>query len=130
MPNKKMGRPEKLNFKSQLFNDEEQNKELLALQSLCSIQCTLEEISCFFRVSVDTIERHIKKNFIVTFAEYYKKYSAGGKISLRRSQFKMAKTNVSMAIWLGKQYLGQADTPMKDDVDLAEGFDIKIEGIN
>ena len=28
-------------------------------------------------------------------------------ISLRRSQFKLAEKNATMAIWLGKQYLGQ-----------------------
>ncbi len=32
-----------------------------------------------------------------------------GLASLRRRQFKMAETNPSMAIWLGKQYLGQHD---------------------
>lgn len=36
-------------------------------------------------------------------------FSADGKISLRRTQFRMAETNVSMAIWLGKQILGQKD---------------------
>ncbi|MBQ0061347.1 MAG: hypothetical protein KBT15_06205 [Bacteroidales bacterium] len=30
-------------------------------------------------------------------------------MSLRRSQMKMAETNPTMAIWLGKQYLGQKD---------------------
>ena len=37
------------------------------------------------------------------------KRSAGGLTSLRRIQFSMAHTNVAMAIWLGKQYLGQKD---------------------
>lgn len=32
-----------------------------------------------------------------------------GKASLRRTQFKLAETNVAMAIWLGKQLLGQRD---------------------
>lgn len=37
-------------------------------------------------------------------------HSVGGKISLRRWQFKMAEHSVPMAIWLGKQYLGQRDS--------------------
>lgn len=32
-------------------------------------------------------------------------------MSLRRLQFKHAEKSASMAIWLGKQYLGQRDTP-------------------
>lgn len=30
-------------------------------------------------------------------------------MSLRRTQFKLAEKNPTMAIWLGKQYLGQRD---------------------
>lgn len=45
----------------------------------------------------------------MSFAEAFKTWSADGKISLRRNQFRMAEHNVSMAIWLGKQYLGQKD---------------------
>ena len=30
-------------------------------------------------------------------------------IASRRTQFRMAETNCSMAIWLGKQYLGQKE---------------------
>ena len=45
----------------------------------------------------------------MSFAESFKTWSADGKISLRRTQFKMAVNSVAMAIWLGKQYLGQVD---------------------
>ena len=36
-------------------------------------------------------------------------HSATGKISLRRIQFKMAEHNPSMAMFLGKVYLGQRE---------------------
>ena len=39
----------------------------------------------------------------------YKKGQDNGKRSLRRIQFKLAEKNPTMAIWLGKQYLGQRD---------------------
>lgn len=78
-------------------------------ESLCGIQCTLEEIASFFKCSEDTIERWCKRELKMGFADAYKRYSVGGKISLRRWQFKLAEHNVSMAIWLGKQYLGQRD---------------------
>lgn len=77
---------------------------------LCSIMCTEEEIAGVFKCSVDTINNWCKENYDgKTFSEIYKMLSAQGKMSLRRYQFKMAERNPSMAIWLGKQYLGQTD---------------------
>ena len=87
---------------------------------LCGIQCTLEEISSWFKCSEDTIERWCKRELKMSFADSFKTYSADGKISLRRTQFRMAETNCSMAIWLGKQYLGQRD---QHDVQLASDDD-------
>lgn len=78
-------------------------------KKLCSIQCTLREIAAYFRVSEDTIQRFCKREFKMTFTEAFDTFSADGKISLRRTQFRMAEHNPSMAIWLGKQFLGQRD---------------------
>ena len=79
------------------------------LKKLCNLQCTLEEISNWFECSEDTIERRIKEEHTITFAEFFKKHNAGGKISLRRNQFKLSEKSAAMAIWLGKNYLGQRD---------------------
>lgn len=79
-------------------------------RKLCQIQCTLPEIASWFDCSEDTIERWCKREIGKSFAESHKNYSVDGKISLRRTQFKLAEKNVTMAIWLGKQYLGQKDT--------------------
>ena len=78
-------------------------------QKLCAIQCTLSEIASWFKCSEDTIERWCQRELKMGFADSFKTYSADGKISLRRTQFKMAEHNCSMAIWLGKQYLGQKE---------------------
>ena len=78
-------------------------------EKLCGMQCTLEEIAGFFDCSADTIERFCKREYKQTFADTYKKQSFAGKLTLRRAQFKLAEKNASMAIWLGKQYLGQKD---------------------
>lgn len=78
-------------------------------EKLCGIQATLVEIAGWFYCSEDTIERWCKRTYKESFAEIYKKYSAGGKISVRRAQFKLANKSAAMAIWLGKQYLGQKD---------------------
>lgn len=78
-------------------------------ENLCKIQCTLEELASWFKCSEDTIERFCKREYGKGFAEVYKTYSADGKISLRRWQFKMAEHSVPMAIFLGKNMLGQTD---------------------
>lgn len=92
----KMGRPK-------VPIDEDQFKRL------CSMQCTEDEIAYFFGCSVDTVNRWCKQTFDCTFAEAYKKHSAVGKIALRRYQFKLAERNPGMAIFLGKNWLGQTD---------------------
>lgn len=80
-------------------------------EGLAAILCTGEEISGFLGISYDTLERRIKETYKETFADWYRKHSVNGLISLRRSQFANATigNNVTMQIWLGKQLLGQTD---------------------
>lgn len=85
-------------------------------ESLCAIQCTLSEISSVLRCSDDTVERWCKRYYKISFAEAFKKYSEGGKASLRRMQYRSAESgNVAMQIFLGKQWLGQKDNPDEGD---------------
>lgn len=78
-------------------------------KSLCGMLCTEKEICDFFDCSHDTLNRWCHDNFGMTFGEAWGKFTSFGKISIRRYQFKQAETNPTMAIWLGKQYLGQTD---------------------
>lgn len=94
--NPKMGRP-----KIEIDIDQ--------FEKLCNIQCTKEEIASWFNCSEDTIENFCKKEYKDTFSAVFKRHSGKGKVSLRRNQFKLSETNVTMAIFLGKQYLGQTD---------------------
>ena len=80
-----------------------------SFENLCGLQCTISEIADFFKCSEDTVERWCKRTYTEGFAEVFKKKSGRGKISIRRAQFRLAETNATMAIWLGKQYLGQGD---------------------
>lgn len=104
-----------------------------SFEGLCAIQCTLSEIANFFKCSEDTIERWCKRTYRdeddkpITFAEAYKIHSVNGKISLRRWQFKMAEHNVSMAIWLGKQLLGQKEAV---DMSLDVSDNREVEALN
>lgn len=73
------------------------------IEKLASIMCTQEEIATFVGCSVDTLQRD------ETFCGIYKKGIDSGKMSLRRKQWKLADKSPAMAIFLGKQYLGQKD---------------------
>jgi hypothetical protein len=84
--------------------------DLNQMSKLCGLQCTKREIASFFNCSEDTIERRLHQEAGVNFSTYYALHSGKGNVALRRKQHDVAmKGNVSMLIWLGKQYLGQKD---------------------
>ena len=91
-------------------------------EKLCQIQCTLEEIAGFFDCCDDTINNWCKEEYKDNFSGVYKKKSMAGKISLRRTQFRLAEKNSNMAIFLGKQYLG-----MKDNIEVESTQLVKVE---
>ena len=78
-------------------------------ENLCGLQCTLEEICGWFDVTDKTLDSWCKRTYHPSISEVFKQKRGAGKISLRRSQWQLAAKNASMAIWLGKQYLGQRD---------------------
>lgn len=96
-------------------------------EGLCEIQCTKSEIAGWFRCSEDTLERWCKREYKMNFEDVFAIYRGNGRISLRRSQFRLAQKSAVMGIWLGKQYLGQKDETtvnqniapivIKDDLD-------------
>mgnify|MGYP004652796275 CR=1 FL=1 len=87
-------------------------------ESLCGLQCTLEEICGWFGITDKTLNSWCKKTYNKTFSEEFKEKRSTGKISLRRHQWRLAEKNANMAIWLGKQYLGQKD---QVETTIAEG---------
>ena len=113
------------------------------VEQLASYGCTNTEIADFYGVG----EHVIRKSY----AEFTTKGRTRVKIRLRQAQMQKAigtekeveekvengkKTgetkkvskndgNVSMQIWLGKQILGQTDTPDFDEEELVEGFDLE-----
>lgn len=78
-------------------------------ENLCGLQCTINEVCDFFDVEDDTLNSWCKKTYGTTFSEVFKLKRGKGQISLRRMQWKLAEKNPTMAIFLGKQYLGQKD---------------------
>lgn len=98
-------------------------------ENACELQCTLTEIASLFGCSEDTIERWCKRTYGESFADIYKKKSEKGKISLRRNQLKLSETNATMAIWLGKQWLGQRDNIIETGpTELTEAIKKGAEG--
>ena len=79
------------------------------LDQLLGIFCTGEECASVLNVDYETICRAIKREKKMGFEEYSAIKKGSGRASLRRRQFRMAETNPALAIWLGKQYLGQTD---------------------
>lgn len=86
-------------------------------ENLCKMQCTIKEVAGFFECSHDTIERFCKQTYEKTFSEIFDERRASGLISLRRNQFRLAENNAAMAIWLGKQLLGQKDIITFNNLD-------------
>lgn len=86
-------------------------------EQMCAIQCTIEEIASCLLIVRDTLYDRVEIQYGEHLSTVYKKYSEHGKMSLRRYQFALAKKNAAMAIWLGKQMLGQRD-PDKGDTFL------------
>lgn len=85
---------------------------------LCGLQCTLLEIASYFNCSDDTIERRVKEVHGVNFAVYFAQKRGNGKIALRRKQYEAALAgNVTLLIWLGKQYLGQSDKQENTNIE-------------
>lgn len=79
-------------------------------EKLCGLQCTKEEICGFFDVTDKTLDGWCSRTYKASFSDVFKQKRGFGKIALRRNQFQLSKHNASMAIWLGKQYLGQRET--------------------
>lgn len=107
MPRKPTGKPTgrpKKEFDKKTFQD------------LVGLGCTQEEICWFFRdetgksANIDTLTRWCKREFGMTFQEYFRQNGCMAlKIQVRRNQMNLSKSSAAMAIFLGKNLLGQTD---------------------
>jgi hypothetical protein len=108
---KKIGRPEKpINWDT--------------VKALCQIQCTGEEVASVLEVSYDTLERRCRSEKKISFAEYIKRESAGGKASLRRKLWRLADKSGGVAIFLAKNMLGMRDQPNEDSSPPYDGAEV------
>lgn len=91
-------------------------------EKLCGLQCTKEEICSWFDITDKTLDGWCKRTYKKGFSEVFALKRGKGRISLRRAQFELAKRNAAMAIWMGKQYLGQKEP----DANMVEGNTVVI----
>lgn len=99
------------------------------LDKLLGLQSTLKECAFYFDCSEDTIERAIKRDKGMSFNEYREIKRQAGFISLRRNQFQLAEKNPSMAIFLGKNYLGQTDK-FENNIQMTQNQKLDFSGLS
>jgi hypothetical protein len=95
-------------------------------EKLCMLQCTYREICAWFDVTDKTLNKWCKDTYGDTFSEIFKQKSEKGLISLRRMQWQLAEKSPAMAIFLGKNHLGQSDKMEQTINDVSEHKGITI----
>jgi len=104
-------------------------------EEMCNIHCTREEIARLMKCSEAAVSQWCERTYKENFTTAYKRFSAGGKMSLRRTMFKTAhgteahfiydkddnptfvpavKPSATMQVWLSKQHLGMQDQPVDE----------------
>ena len=96
------------------------------VDNMCKIQCTASEICSILDISEDTLSRRCEEDHNMRFAEYSTIKREGGKASLRRTQWQHAEKNPAMAMFLGKNLLGQSDRQAIDHTTQGEKLSINI----
>lgn len=87
---------------------------------LCAMQATEEEVCSVLggekgKIDTKTLNRWCRETYKdekgkgLTFSQVFKQKRLEGRASLRRMQWTLARRSAAMAIFLGKNYLGQSD---------------------
>lgn len=81
-------------------------------------------------ISHDTLERRIKAEKGMTYAEYKDIKMSRMKLNIAKKQYDTAmQGNVTMLIWLGKQYLGQAEKVEQSTEMAINPTNIRIQAV-
>lgn len=87
-----------------------------AFDKLCFMQSTLIDIAGWFKCSPDTIERAVKREKKMNFADYWNTQAAQGRISFRRVIVQNAQTgNLQAAMYLDSRYTKRFDSGADED---------------
>lgn len=99
---------------------------LRMIRALGALQCSQGEAAAVLGLSQPNFSRFMSANPVAERA--WLEGREGGKVSLRRLQWIMAKKSAAMAIWLGKQYLGQKETTRTEIGGIENGVPVNLEG--
>lgn len=114
---KQRGRP---SFK---FTDE----QITDLEKVAGLHATRTEAAGWFGIDLRTFNKQLMED--TRAAEAWNNGVNKGKISLRRLQFQLAERSAAMAIFLGKQILGQRDVYTNEHLG-ANGEPIRDDTVN
>ena len=90
------------------------DETLKQISSLSRMQCSQKEAAAVMGVHRETFAKFLDRHQRARDA--WEDGQETGRVSLRRYQYKMAEHNPTMAIWLGKNWLGQKDLVSVDMV--------------
>ena len=94
------------------------------VENLSRLNCTMDEIAAYFNVDVRTVQLRAQRE--PAFRAAMERGQALGRLSIRRQQLRlMEHGNATMAVWLGKQLLGQRDR-LEAEVTVKDG-DMTLE---
>lgn len=87
---------------------------------LASYDCSQKEIADFFGISPETLENRYFDEYGEKLSGFWDKKKGTAKVKVKKAQFKLMESGgpgaVAMAIFLGKQYLGQNDKPLDQEL--------------
>lgn len=83
---------------------------------LASYQCTQLEIADFFGVNISTLENACERDFGMKLSVLWDQKKGLGRTKLKKIQWKLAENSPGMAIFLGKNLLGQTDDPIDTEI--------------
>lgn len=76
--------------------------------------CNGCQVAAYLGVHEDTLYNQIKRNYGINFSDYTAKKRSKGDAMIHAAQFRKAlKQDNTMMVWLGKNRLGQRDTPVE-----------------
>ena len=96
-------------------------------EAMCQIQATQEEITLVLGVTDKTLNAWCRRTYGKRVSDVFREKRSAGKISLRRKQWKLADRSAAMAIFLGKQFLGQTD---KTEMEVSAEVQNPLRGIS
>jgi hypothetical protein len=93
-------------------------------ETMCTLQCPIEEICEYFTCTVDDLDLWCLASYGLNLTKMHLKGKSKGRIQIRSIQRNLARRNATLAVWLGRQYLGQTNI-----AELEKPIGLKNDGL-